>query len=520
MTVPAAAQALFTSLRQDLPPQQYAAVLERLARRKVTFHTSRDPWQAGAKTPTPKQATFTEALLGNEQETIIHFGSARAGKSASACLALLAYGYRWPGSRILVGRYEHKRLWDSTMVSMGEALGWLHGRPWTHISQVTPDVGKWQAGIQHLRLTDGPEIAFTHFHEAGPLGSTEYDLAWIEEAQELPNEDRHIGGEDDEVVRTPEVVTMVQSRLNRKTHSAQYGDSFAKLLITAMGWGHNWVWDMAFLRPTARTLVLESTARDNQANIPPEWFQRMEALPANESRRYLECCHDEFAGRVFTGFTGANVCEPFPIPKTWPFVRGFDPGVRQTGWVWLTVATQLARLRAKNWPGIPEWLTDGTTIAFDEYSPIEMPIEDQAKEVLARDKRDGLAALFTGIDPSDARQQTGRGLRRAGELISDLGISPVFKAPNNETAFILKLQQACVARKFAVTNNCKRLIEQLTSEVYDEKANPGEPKRKYAREFHVLAALKYGYLMEPEIYTMLGVESEKPRQPSKSKTGY
>jgi hypothetical protein len=208
-----------------------------------------NPWSAAGKRPHPKQRQFTEGVLGAAYDTIIHFGSARSGKSAAACLGLLGFGYRYPGSRFLIGRYDHKRLWDSTMVSMGEALGWLFRRPWEHIKDVTPEVGMWEAGIQHLSLVEGPVMAFTHFKEAGPLGSTEYDLAWIEEAQEIPSEERP-GEPGEEISRTPEVVTMIQSRLNRVTKAKRpvWRPSHPKLVITAMGWGRNWVWEMAYAR--------------------------------------------------------------------------------------------------------------------------------------------------------------------------------------------------------------------------------------------------------------------------------
>jgi hypothetical protein len=224
-----------------------AAAARELAGERRRAACAEDPWPATGKRPHAKQRQFVDGVLGSGYDTIIHFGSARSGKSAAACLALLAFGYRYLGSRFLIGRYDHKRLWDSTMVSMGEALGWLYHRPWQHIKEVTPEVGLWQAGVQHLELVEGPLLAFTHFKEAGPLGSTEYDLAWIEEAQELPSEERAVEP-GEESSRTPEVVTMIQSRLNRVTQPARphWGPSHPKLIITAMGWGHNWVWEMAY----------------------------------------------------------------------------------------------------------------------------------------------------------------------------------------------------------------------------------------------------------------------------------
>ena len=508
-------------LRSLLPEEgQYRAAMERVARGRRRKAAATDPWIASGKEPHEKQRTFTKALLGERYESIIHFGSARAGKSVATCLGLLTFGYRHPGSRILVGRYDHKRLWDSTMVSMGEALGWLWGKDWRHIRDVTPDVGTWEAGLQHLTLVEGPQIAFTHFKEAGPLGSTEYDLAWIEEAQEIPNEDRNVlAGE--EISTTPEVVTMIQSRLNRVTPGrGQWGDSSPKLIITAMGWGHNWVWEMAYPRRLARTLVVESNAEDNRVNIPQAWFDRMGALPEAEQRRYLYLSHEDFEGAVFTALTGRNIVKPFPIPKKAAMIRGFDPGVVGVGWVWVASMAGVSKLRKRGWPGLPEDLTDGSLVIFDCWQPREVGIEVQVEKVLERDRRDGVEVLFTAVDPSDSRQQTGMGLKNQSELASDLGLGPMRKAPNDEKAFISKLQYLFSEGKIFIFESCQELIHQLRSEVWDEKAPVGEPRRKYAKQHHLVAATKYAILMEPEMLSAIGERREKSRYPTQSRAGY
>jgi hypothetical protein len=282
--------------------------------------------------------------------------------------------------------------------------------------------------------------------------------------------------------------------------------------------------------PANRLLVLESDAYDNRANIPPAWFQRMEALPKAESRRFLRCCHDDFEGRVFTAFAPERVIPPFVIPRVWPFVRAFDPGVVGCGWVWLTLAVDADRFRRDGWE-ISEQVRDGCVIAFDEYAPEAVPIEAQVREVLRReraaisrgDRRKPLLPLFTAIDPSDARQQTGRGIMNTadlikrtlyglrgqalalsgicydyarGEVLPDFG--PLRKAPNDETAFILKAQQGLAAGMYLFTGNCQHLIRQVREEAYEETAQ-GERRRKYAKRFHLLAAWKYGIMLEPEL---------------------
>ena len=283
-------------------------------------------------------------------------------------------------------------------------------------------------------------------------------------------------------------------------------------------------------RRASRLLVLESDAYDNRANIPPAWFQRMEALPKAESRRFLRCSHDDFEGRVFTAFAPERVVPVFTIPRVWPFVRAFDPGVVGCGWVWLTVAVDVNRFRQDGWE-VPEQVRDGCVIAFDEYAPEAVPIEAQVREVLRRDgaairkggERKPLVPIFTAIDPGDARQQTGQGIMNTADLIKRtlyglrgqaLGLSgtfydyargevlpdfgPLRKAPNDETAFILKAQQGLAAGMYLFTGNCQGLIRQVREEAYDETAQ-GERRRKYAKRFHLLAAWKYGIMMEPEL---------------------
>jgi hypothetical protein len=273
--------------------------------------------------------------------------------------------------------------------------------------------------------------------------------------------------------------------------------------------------------PASRLLVLESDAYDNRENIPPAWFERMEALPKAESRRFLHCCHDDFEGRVFTAFTPERVIPWFMIPKAWRFVRAFDPGVVGCGWVWFTLAVHVNRFREQGWK-FPEQVRDGCVIAFNEYAPESVPVEQQVRRVLEVDRASGIEIIFTAIDPGDARQQTGRGIMNTADLIKrtlyglrggDLDPSdarydyaraeklpdfgPLRKAPNDETAFILKAQQGLADGMYLFTERCKGLIRQLREEAYEESAQ-GERRRKYAKRFHLLSAWKYGIMMEPE----------------------
>jgi hypothetical protein len=293
--------------------------------------------------------------------------------------------------------------------------------------------------------------------------------------------------------------------------------------------------------PGSRLLVLESDAYDNRANVPQAWFDRMEALPKAESRRFLRCCHDDFEGRVFTEFTSERVIRLPRAPKAWPFVRAFDPGVVGCGWVWLTLAAHVNRFRQQGWE-FPEQVRDGCVIAFDEYAPESVPVEKQVRYVLELDRTSGLEPKFTAIDPGDARQQTGQGIMNTADLIKrtlygmrgggldpsdaryDYGraeklpnFGPLRKAPNDETAFILKAQQGLADGTYLFTAKCRDLIRQVREEAYEESAQ-GERRRKYAKRFHLLAAWKYGIMMAPE---RLNWERPKVRRAyTSSRSGY
>jgi len=272
---------------------------------------------------------------------------------------------------------------------------------------------------------------------------------------------------------------------------------------------------------SSRLLVLESDAYDNRANVPKEWFDLMESLPEAESRRFLHCCHDEFEGKVFTGFGDRNICSEFPIPNGWrdlywPTIRGFDPGVTGAGWIWVSAVVGVERMRAAGWPELPEEVRNGHLVVWWEYQPREIAIEEQVEKVKAWDR--GMAITFTAIDPSDARQNTGRGLRTTAELCEDLGIEGTQKAPNDETAFILVVNQDFLSQRVWVQDCCQTLIRQLRDESYDPKAQPGTVKRKNARQFHVLSAYKYARMLEPELLSAKA--PERKRGQTKSKTGY
>lgn len=269
-------------------------------------------------------------------------------------------------------------------------------------------------------------------------------------------------------------------------------------------------------------LVLESDAYDNRANVPREWFDAMEALPEAESRRFLHCCHDEFEGRVFTSFGECNICKQFPVPYawrgvSWPTIRGFDPGVTGAGWIWVSAVTGIEILRAsRGWADLPDGMENGHLVVWWEYQPREVQIESQVAKVKGWDR--GIPIQFTGIDPSDARQNTGRGLRTTGELLEDLGLTPVTKAPNDETAFILLANQDFASGRAWIQDCCQNLIRQLRDEVYDSNAKPGAAKRKYARQFHTLSAYKYARMLEPELLS--GKQAERRQGKTGSKTGY
>lgn len=148
------------------------------------------------------------------------------------------------------------------------------------------------------------------------------------------------------------------------------------------GIGHGWVkarfltpappmqtiWeDVSMLTPDGTVLnakrsriFVPSTVFDNQILLKndPAYAARLAALPDADKRALLYGDWDAFAGQVFSEWRAdpahyadrryTHVVDPFPIPKNWRIVRGFDFGYSRpfsVGWWAISPDGALCRIR-------------------------------------------------------------------------------------------------------------------------------------------------------------------------------
>ena len=526
-------------------PAYVAKLGRKVGLRRLREWCMEDPWRVADLSPSPAQRELTDTDKG----TVIYTGGYRTGKSEGMALKFLQRAYRWPSVPLLICRYEYNMLYHSTMVSLAGALSALFAPPgveWKNLDDpdLPRDVALWRAGVRQLKLPGGAAIQFQHLKDAQRLGSTEYGAIWIEEASEVPNGYNPEDASD----MTPEIYVMLQGRLNRVGMSKKWGASVPQMYVTANYAGHNWVWQHAVESPNRNTVLIQGSAfdlkekmRGGQPAVPADWFERADGWPEQHKKRHLYGSWDQREGKVFIGFTNANVIDDFFLPRDWPCIRAHDPGVTGAAWVWISVAKDVEKWRAKGYP-IPSeecktckgegcdscggrgsicLVKNGDIITWDEYCPEQVDIAEQVAHVLDQDTKTGVQVAFTGIDPKDARQITGRGLKNSEEQLKDLGIFPVVRSQSEETPFIQKANQGFVDRKYLFMRRCGTLIRQIRDEVWDEVAMQRHvEQRKYSRKHHVLAAWKYGIMLEPEHLVLDEPTIDRGKYKPKGSTGY
>jgi len=526
-------------------PAYVAKLTRKYGLRRLRDECATDPWNVARLSPSPAQREITDTGKG----TVVYAGGYRTGKSEAMSLKLLQRAYRWPSVPILVCRYEFNMLYHSTMVSLARALSAIFAPPgveWKNLDDpdLPRDVAVWRAGVRQLKLPGGAAIQFQHLKEAQRLGSTEYGTIWIEEASEVPNG----YNPEDAADMTPDIYVMLQGRLNRVGMSKKWGASVPQLYVTTNYAGHNWVWQHGVDSPTRNTILIEGSAfdlkektREGQPAVPADWYERADGWSDIHKKRHLYGSWDQLEGKVFTGFTNDNVIDNFFIPREWPCIRSHDPGVVGAAWVWMSVVKNVDRWWSKGHlmpseecrtckgEGCEECggrgrkclIKNGDIITWDVYSPEQVDIGDQVAHVLDVDMRAGVEVVYTAIDPKDARQITGRGLRNSEEQLKDLGITPVIRSQSEETPFIQKANQGFVDRKYLFTQRCEKLIRQIRDEVWDEGAMERHvEQRKNARKSHALSAWKYGIMLEPENLVLDEPTIDRGKYKPKGSTGY
>ena len=259
-------------------------------------------------TPNPKQMQFLKA-----RSKYIGFGGARGGGKSWTVRAkakLLALNY--PGIRLLIVRRTYPELINNHIrILRTELLG----------------IARYNDKDKIFTFANGSTLQFMYCARDSDLDriqGVEYDDIFLDEATQL-------------------------SEHQIKTISAclRGANDFPKRIYFTMnpgGQGHAFVKRIFIDRkyregenPEDYTFI-QSLVTDNKVLMEkqPDYIKQLEALPPKLRKAWLEGDWDIFSGMYFDTFRDnsdgyqtrqwTHVIDPFPIPKHWNIVRGFDWG--------------------------------------------------------------------------------------------------------------------------------------------------------------------------------------------------
>lgn len=287
--------------------------------------------EAGEWTLHPKQI-LAERIADQTKETL-YGGAAGGGKSEWLLYRAHRMSSQIPGHATLLLRSAFPELRRSLIRRSIELFARVprDERP------------RWRAADKEWRYQNGSVIEFGYAESDDDVGqylSAEYDMIGFDELTEF----------------TEYQFNMIRSRARTTTAKKRKGVRPHVIGATNPGRrGHEWVKqhfveqthfgdDIVTLTETLpdgrefhRTIgFIPATVMDNP-HIDPEYVNVLLSLPEAQRKQYLEGDWDTFEGMYFPEFkktiveedgsvVAHHVIDPFPIPRSWPRIRGIDYG--------------------------------------------------------------------------------------------------------------------------------------------------------------------------------------------------
>ena len=258
-----------------------------------------NPWQKYA--PRGKCAQ----VIGSELPEVVVSGPAGTGKSRS-CMEKLNYcALHYPGSRYLMLRKTRASLSDSGLVTFeNDVLGQMH--PLVIDGPSRPH--RWG-----YRYDNGSEIVVGGIDKPGRVLSTEYDLIYVQQAEELAENDWETLTTRLRHGRLPFQQIVGCCNPDRPTHWLRKRADAGRLLMLDSRHEENPVlWDLV-----SRTWTPAGT----------QYIARLDALTGVRKQRLRLGRWVQAEGMVYEGWDrAAHLIDPFPIPAEWRRIRAIDFG--------------------------------------------------------------------------------------------------------------------------------------------------------------------------------------------------
>jgi hypothetical protein len=405
------------------------------------------------------------------REAIIS-GPAGTGKSRAALEVLHVCAEKYPGMRGLIFRKRRKDLTESGLVTWETKV-----LPENHAS-----IGRVHREGRHVyRYPNGSEIVVGGMDDPSKVMSTEYDIAFGQEARELDEADWES--------------VSIRCRNGRMPYQQVIGD-------TNPDAPHHWIKRRA---ATGKLVLIESRHEDN-----PVMWNRRRGTWTEQGRLYLQRLDDltgvrltrlrhglwaQAEGLVYDGWDSAcHVVDPFPIPRDWPRYWSVDFGFTNPfvcqwwaadpdGRLWLyrelyhtgrlveDHARQMLALSGVN-PDTKDWLGKHA-----EPRPRAVICDHDAEDRATLTKHLGLGTVPAPKDVSPGIQAVASRLRRAGDGKPRL---VVFRG--------------CVAEKDRVLDAARKpigLAEEMESYTWDTETGRKAGEVPVKKGDHSLDAARY-----------------------------
>lgn len=412
----------------------------------------------------------------------IAYGGARGGGKTWAAqrkAALLAFNYA--GIRVLILRRTFPQLHQKYILELGAQL---YG------------FAKFNKSDKIFFFPNGSTITLGYCDreaDAAQYQGREYDVIFIDEATEF-----------------------LESQFKMLLACLRGVNDFPKrvyLTCNPGGVGHAWVKRLFISRQYKAGedpedyLFIPAKATDNKSlmEADPDYLKRLQNLPEDLRRAWLDGDWDVFAGQYFSEWRREiHVAEPFAIPEGWRWYGCLDYGLDM-------LAAYLAVTTPEGDAYVVSEVFEGRENEKGESAGGHV-MSAAAKRVREMAAGRQVRCWFAPPDLWNRRQDSGRS---AAEVFAAAGL-PLAKSSNNRVQGWLDMKEWLQPRaradgtkdaKLRVFSNCANLIESIPALVYDDK-NPSDCASEPHVHTHGPDAIRYLIAGRPQAAAGGGAEPD------------
>ena len=401
----------------------------------------------------PPPFTQQREFLRAKERFVAYGGSRGGGKSFAVRMKAALAALRYAGIRILILRRSYPELYENHIKTLRRQLAG---------AAVYRDTDK------SLSFANGSLIKFGYCDtdaDAERYQGQEYDMIFMDEATHF-----------------------TAYQFDCLCACLRGANRFPKrfyLTCNPGGVGHTWV-KRLFIDRDYRTgeraedyRFIRSTVYDNRPLLArdPSYLARLEALPADMRRAWLEGDWDLHAGQFFSEFRREiHVTEPHPLPPHARIYRAFDYGLDMLACLWFSVDS-----------------AGDVTVIRELYEP-GLIVSRAAAAILAASPEE-VCATYAPPDLWNRQKDTGRSM---WEMFEAGGIR-LYRADANRVQGWMQVKEYLAPRprgdggarpRLQIFSSCPNLIRCLPALQHDP-ADPGDCATEPHEITHLPDALRY-----------------------------